>query len=88
MSVMEGKRIYDIKFTARTPQNRQIALIINLEIQNNFNTGNPDTIRGAYKKANFTLFKLRSITDEYGVFLHFGLSQNTISFICFGSISL
>ena len=31
MSVMEGKRIYDIKFAAHTPQNRQIALIVNLE---------------------------------------------------------
>lgn len=38
-SIMEGKRIYDIKFTALTPQNRKIALIINLEIQNNFNAG-------------------------------------------------
>ena len=50
MSVMEGKRIYDIKFTARTPQNRQIALIINLEIQNNFNAGYPNTTRRAYGK--------------------------------------
>ena len=48
MSVMEGKRIYDIKFTARTPQNRQIALIINLEIQNNFNAGYPLIKRAEY----------------------------------------
>jgi len=38
-SIMEGKRIYDIKFTALTPQNNKIALIINLEIQNSFNAG-------------------------------------------------
>lgn len=33
-SINEGKRFYDIKFTARTPQDQTIALIINIEIQN------------------------------------------------------
>lgn len=33
-SINEGQRFYDIKFTARTPQDQTIALIINIEIQN------------------------------------------------------
>ena len=61
MSVMEGKRIYDIKFTARTPQNRQIALIINLEIQNNFNAGYPLIKRAEYYCARLISGQLNTV---------------------------
>ena len=52
MPVMECKKIYDIKFTARTPQNKRIAVIINLEIQNNFNAGYPLIKRAEYYRAS------------------------------------
>ncbi|MGN0692830.1 MAG: hypothetical protein ACI4K7_10820 [Oscillospiraceae bacterium] len=60
-SIMEGKRIYDIKFTARTPQDRQIALIINLEIQNNFNAGYPLIKRAEYYCARLISGQLNTI---------------------------
>ena len=61
MSVMEGKRIYDIKFTARTPEDRQIALIINLEIQNNFNAGYPLIKRAEYYCARLISGQLNTV---------------------------
>ena len=61
MSVMEGKRIYDIKFTARTPDDRQIALIINLEIQNNFNVGYPLIKRAEYYCARLISGQLNTV---------------------------
>ena len=47
-SINEGTRLYDIKFTAITPQNETIAMIINIEIQNNFNAGYPLIKRAEY----------------------------------------
>ena len=50
--------------------------------------GNPTTTRGACEKGDFTLFMQLSTTEKCGAFLHLELLQNTISVICFGSISL
>ena len=58
-SISEGSRLYDIKFTARTPQDETIALIINLEIQNNFNAGYPLIKRAEY-------YVSRMISSQYG----------------------
>jgi hypothetical protein len=58
-SINEGKRVYDIKFTARTPDNETIALIINIELQNNFNAGYPLIKRAVYYAA-------RMISSQYG----------------------
>lgn len=58
-SIYEGKRLYDIKFTARTPQNDTIAMIINIEVQNNFSVGYPLIKRAEYYAA-------RMISSQYG----------------------
>jgi hypothetical protein len=58
-SINDGKRVYDIKFTARTPDNETIALIINIEVQNNFNSGYKLIKRALYYTA-------RMISSQYG----------------------
>ena len=60
-SINEGKRIYDIKFTARTPKNQHIAIIINIEIQNNFNAGYPLIKRAEYYCARLISSQLNTV---------------------------
>lgn len=49
-TIFEGKRFFDIKFTAKTPnkKERDISLIINIEAQKNYNPGYSLIKRGIY----------------------------------------
>lgn len=58
-SITEGTRYYDMKFSAVTPDNKTIGLIINIEIQNDFNTDYPLIKRAIY-------YASRMISSQYG----------------------
>jgi hypothetical protein len=58
-SINDGKRVYDIKFTARTPDNETIALIINIELQNTYDPGYTLIKRALY-------YTSRMISSQYG----------------------
>lgn len=56
----EGTRYYDMKFSAVTPDNKTIGLIINIEIQNDFNVSYPLIKRAIY-------YASRMISAQYGI---------------------
>lgn len=58
-SISEGTRYYDMKFSAVTPDNQTIGLIINIEIQNDFNVDYPLIKRAIY-------YGSRMISAQYG----------------------
>ena len=66
VTIMEGKRLYDVKFTATIPtaSSNKINLIINIEAQKNFSPGYALIRRGIY-------YCSRLISAQYGtVFTH------------------
>ena len=59
-TLLEGKRLYDIKFTAKAPgKDRDIMLIINIEAQKNFDPGYSLVKRGMY-------YCCRLVSSQYG----------------------
>lgn len=59
-TILEGKRFYDIKFTAKAPgKNHEITLIVNIEAQKDYNPGYSLVERGLY-------YCCRLISSQYG----------------------
>lgn len=59
-TMLEGKRFYDIKFTAKAPgKNHDITLIVNIEAQKDYNPGYSLVERGLY-------YCCRLISSQYG----------------------
>lgn len=78
-SFTEGTRYYDMKFSAVTPNNETISLIINIEIKNDFNLTYPLIKRAIY-------YASRMISAQYGTVFEksdFGKIQKVYSvWIC------